>query len=401
MDCTYFKIEPMYEKEEFIRSVWISLAKEDVPLSVFDSELSEVTQEQYRILSASAVYETHWQGEIGRDRSESYIDFETYYEQIPYTVYERKHNYSTGKNEEKPVTKYRKEERQRQVTKQRTVTDWSFESGKHYGSADCFSCVDYSKECSEYRLNKDFQWHDCKSMSESDIKKEPDMNLTENMLDFAQSKHEEKIEEQLYVELPGDHVKNISYQIDNYLITDISLVKVPEYQTTITYNGETFVKKGFAFGNMMISKAKISNPTSIESGKEELKKKRDQEIEERKLKSYRLMDKRPLPFKIISWVLLLASIAGSALLKIVTPIVILFAAAIVSAVFAKIYEKIVCAIIRKNTEIENSITEDLCEEACRDYEKTRRMEMLDVLNKKLASLGLKPATESELLNKGE
>ena len=38
-----------------------------------------------RILFNSISYHARWSGEIGDDRKETYTDYETYYETVPYT----------------------------------------------------------------------------------------------------------------------------------------------------------------------------------------------------------------------------------------------------------------------------------------------------------------------------
>ena len=83
----FYKIDPMYEKKEFLRKAWISLAHEDVPLEVFEADFGDVTQEEYHILCTGADYEVSWSGEIGNDRIEYYMDVETYYDREPYTDY--------------------------------------------------------------------------------------------------------------------------------------------------------------------------------------------------------------------------------------------------------------------------------------------------------------------------
>ncbi|MBE6602340.1 MAG: hypothetical protein E7637_07555 [Ruminococcaceae bacterium] len=394
----YFKIDPMYQKDEFRRKAWISFAKEDAPLDVFNSELSDVTQEQYRIISSTANYDTKWEGEIGYDRRESYLDVETYYEKIPYTDYERKYNYSTKQYEQVPVTKYRKEERQRQVTKYRTVTDWFSRHGNHSGTASCFEYVDTMDTFDFLRLLKDFDADFCKAMSTADLEKDSSMRLSDSIMDMASDHLKEKIDSNLRKSLPGDRSTDISYDITEYTVTHTSMIRVPEYHTTLTYNGQTYEKRGFAIGKMRISEANIPNPESVEEGKKKLEQKRDLEIKERERKASQTIDKKTLPFALISWGLLLASIAVSAFLRFLVPVVILFAAAVGMTIFARIQETVVRQKIKKITDTQNQKTRTACSDACRDYEKNKRAELLNALNKKLTSLGLKPATEAELLD---
>ena len=110
MKLSFFKIDPMHEKKDFLRKAWISLAKEDVPLDVFGADFSEVFEKNYHLLCTGATYDMSWNAEIGNYRTESYIDIETYYDNEPYTDYEEKYDHQEEKIVRKAVTKYRKVE---------------------------------------------------------------------------------------------------------------------------------------------------------------------------------------------------------------------------------------------------------------------------------------------------
>ena len=96
MDELLGKIVPQFEKENFQRKAWVALAKEDVPIEVFDANFSAVKEETHRVLVVNTTYRAAWTAEIGNDRQESYTDFETYYENIPYTDYETKYKNDTA-----------------------------------------------------------------------------------------------------------------------------------------------------------------------------------------------------------------------------------------------------------------------------------------------------------------
>lgn len=141
MEHKFGKIQEKFSKDDFIRKVLITLMDEDAPIDVLKVDFSNFTQKEYLVYSTDVNYSLNWQGEIGYYRTESYTDYEKYYEKIPYTDYEKYYDHSEQKFKIRPVTKYRQEERERPVAKTRTVTDWTFTSGKSRGSVSILTCV--------------------------------------------------------------------------------------------------------------------------------------------------------------------------------------------------------------------------------------------------------------------
>jgi len=398
MNTESVKITPMYDEKEFLRKVWISMAKEDAPLEVFEQDFSEVTQKQYRICSGTASYDTTWSAEIGNDRVETYTDYEKYYEKIPYTEQVKKYNASTKQYEYVPEQKYRQEERYRPVTKKRTVTDWMPGSGEHSGSVRCLGCLEKLNSEGLERFSNDFKTADdgcISALSYEELENNPDMQVTEFVSDSVYKWHEPRIERQLERALPGDHNRNVHYKITSYDQTDITLFAAPEYSASITYNGKTYPKRAFAFGNMTVDGVKIPNPQSIEEIKKQKRKATSEEIQKRNDAVDGKVWKSTAMLSLISIALLAVSIVVSVSLKFLMPVIVSFAAAFVAFVFSRIQLSQKKTAIKEATEKENKEAQALCDDACANYESHKKAEILEVLNKKLDTLGLAPASDSE------
>lgn len=395
MRQSYYKIDPMYEKKEFLRKAWISLAHEDVPLEVFESDFGDVAQEEYHILCTGADYEVSWSGEIGNDRIETYLDVETYYDQEPYTDYERKYNASTKNYDTVPVTKYRRVEKQRQVQKRRTVTDWHSGSGEHAGSAKSWDCVDPRGTFDDKRYSEDVKSDYFVDFDEDELAQAPDMYPTDAMLSRADNLRDEHLRRNLHISLPGDHSRGITYRTLAYDHTYTTMFRVPEYVATIHYNGNAYTKRAFACGNMTMSKARIPNPISAESEKKRLNIQRNKEIETAKEKLEKKAwgkEKRASHLAIIA---LLASIATSLLIKDIYLVVGCFIAAIVLFINAKTTRKNAEAAAGEKLNKLAEETDATYSDKIQNYQNHRKADLLSALNKKLSALGLEPATEAE------
>ena len=398
MNQSFFKIDPMHEKKDFLRKAWISLAKEDIPLDVFKEDFCEVTKEDYHLLCTGADYDFSWSGEIGHYRTEYYVDFEKYYEQIPYTAYEKTYDSESKSYYQKPVTKYRKEERQRQVQKQRTVTDWHSGSGNHSGTATSWECIDPRGTFSKHRYDTDIKKDYFVALKPEELANAPDMVITDAMQDRADDLRIESAEKNLRSVLPGDIAKNITYQTNSYIPTYASLFKFPEYSASIIYQGKTYVKRAFAFGGMTMNQVEIPNPISVEEEKKRINQDRDKKIEEQ----FEIIKKnswnKVFPFYLLSISLLALSIIMSLFVNYFFPVILCFALAIGMFVFTK---KIVKKVKANATEEFNKETQNLnaiYKEKLDNYNDDHNAEIFKVLNDKLVSLGFEPANESEFYN---
>ena len=397
LEESFYKIDPMYAKEEFLRKAWISLAHEDVPLEVFDADFGDVTQESYHILCTGADYDVSWSGEIGNDRVEYYMDVENYYDREPYTDYEQKYNSTTRQYETVPVTKYRKVEKQRQVQRSRTVTDWHSGSGDHSGTAKSWDCVDARNTFDAKRYEKDVHSDDFVEFDD-ELERSPDMQPTDAMLAHAEDLRDENLHKQVYRSLPGDHSRSVNYRINSYSLEYVTMFRVPEYVATITYDGTTYTKRAFACGDMTMSHAKIPNPISAEKEKKRLQDQRNKTIVEA-MEHYeaQVWTKVKLA-STLAILVLLASIAASLLIHSLIPMLSCFIAGVVMYIFTHVTRR---NAEKTATDKLNKVADEAyatCKDKVENYQRHRNAELLDALNKKLASLGLQPATEAEFNN---
>ena len=363
-------------------------------------EFSDFTQKSHRVIYGLASYSATWSAQIGNDRKETYTDYEKYYERIPYTVYEEKYNYSTKRTETVAVTKYRQEERQRAVLKERTVTDWNSGNGEHSDIVERFAGLDDMPNNGLARFLYDFSKIDENYISElslDEIEKNPKMQITEATSKFVFDVHAPEIYRQLYSSLPGDHIKNVDYNITSYNQSKIQLIEAPEYSASIKYDGKEYKKVGFSFGNMTIGGDVIPNSVGIEEIKLQKQKATKEEINKRNEEIDDKVWNATSKISIVSIVLLLASIIVSAFVKFLAPVIICFICAIGMCTFSMTYSKKTKIEIQDITDIENIAAQKACDDECLNYEKTKKAEMLVLLNKKLSSLGLEPINDSEFL----
>lgn len=93
--CDKFKILPEHSESDFLRKVWISLAKENAPSELFSEDFGEVQKTEHEVFFESVSVEVDYQASIGYDREEPYIAYETYYEDEPYLTTESYYDSNT------------------------------------------------------------------------------------------------------------------------------------------------------------------------------------------------------------------------------------------------------------------------------------------------------------------
>lgn len=390
------KIVPQFEKENFQRKAWVALAKEDVPIEVFDANFSAVKEETHRVLVVNTTYRAAWTAEIGNDRQESYTDFETYYENIPYTEYETKYNSTTKQNERIPVTKYRKEERQRQVTKYRTITDWHTGNGEYADSGQFFDGIDTNKDFDKYRFFEDYKPEYVLELSDEELAEHPEMVITDSMLNLACDVQKRDMETLTRASVRGDHIRGFSCHATEFNTSFSSLIMVPEYSADIKYNGKTYTTRAFPIGNMQISSAKISNPKSVASEKQRQEDETKAENRKRTAEIEPKVWKESKALSFLSIALLLASILCSLLVKVLFLVISCFAVAIGVTALAMLNTKKIRNRIESLVKAENDAAMEACNNAVENYEKYHKAELLEALNKKLISLGFSLAEMSEI-----
>ncbi len=398
MKLSFFKIDPMYEKKEFLRKAWISLAKEDVPLEVFKADFDEVVKRDYHLLCSGADYDMSWSGEIGNYRTESYIDIETYYEQEPYTEYEKTYDASTRTYYQKPVTKYRRVEKQRQVTKERTVTDWHSGGGEHSGEAESWECIDAGETFSKARYDADVDVDYFVEFEADELANAPDMMITDGMQARADELRRQEAERNLDSALPGDTHRSITYRMLSYTPTYAALFRFPEYSASISFQGTAYTKRALAFGGMTHSVAGIPNPISIEAEKEKLAQELDKKIEEEYKSLKDAAWKKAMPYYLASFGMFGLSILVSLFLHYMVPLFVFFILSIVGFIYVK---KKVKAIKKEANDALDKKSKELTEiydKRIENYTSEHMAEIFNALNKKLADLGFDPVSEDEFQN---
>lgn len=395
MRQNYFKIDPMHERQAFLRKAWISLAQEDVPLDVFSSDFSDVEQEEYHLLCTGADYEMEWSGEIGDHRMESYIDIETYYENEPYTEYVREYDASTRSYHQKPVTKYRSVEKQRQVTRQRQVTDWHSGSGEHSGGAKSWECIDERGTFDHTRYNQDIDSRYFTAFTEEEMRESPDMIITDEMLTRANALCVRDAEINLHCAIPGDTSRNVTYCMYSYTPTYASLYRFPEYTASISYMGITYTKRAFAFGGMTMSKVDIPNPISVETEKRKLGQERDKKIAEEREEIEKKGWAKAFKVYLASIGAFVLSLVCSLFINYLLPVILLFVTSVGGYIFAKQYVKYIEKTASEELTAKTEEITAIYAERVENYKKERLATIISTLNKKLVSLGLEPVTARE------
>ena len=387
------KIAPLFDKDAFLRKTWITLAREDAPIEIFNTGSVEVVTEEKRVFFNAISYSTRWEGEIGNDREESYTDYETYYEKIPYTDYVRKCDPNTKQWYDAPVTKYRDEKRQRAVTRTRTVTDWHYSKGSHSGTDSDFVCIDGSID--KDRFSEEYDSEYVKTLSSAELAAESDMKITDSMYSQIKPLHDAAIYVDVLKSLPGDRNRGITHSIEEYCNTDSALIKVPENFANITFEGAKYTKQAFPFGEMTLDGDKIENDHGLIAKKRELDKKRENAVNNQEEETEKNILRAAAPISFAAMGLLVLSIVVSIFVKVFALVIAGFALSVAGFVLSKILTNIVIA--KENRKASNfaEMKQKQMEREYSTFEKEYRAKVLAELNKKLASLGYDPATSSE------
>ena len=383
------KILPQFNEQTFLRKAWIKLAQDDAPIEIFERGNVEASLEEKRIFFNSVAYEGSWTGEIGNDRQESYTDYENYTEEIPYTDYELKWDRDLKKNVRVPVTKYRKEQRQRAVTKTRTVTDWHSSSGSYSGSNSDFVCIDGALDRPLFTEEYDASY--IKYLSEAEVTAEPDMAITKNMHGAIKQTHANAIDRDVDRALPGDHQRSVNYTVDSYRSTQSFLIKTPVYSATISYLGKEYAAHAFPFGKMKLNGDTVENDHGLRAKRASLKRLRDDAIANQEAEVEARKWKTIMPVAYTSVALLALSILISLFIRVLPLVIIGFGLAIAGLFYSKIKNKAAQEKAKEEAKSFASIKDREMNEAYDTFAKEYKEKLLTALNKKLTSLGYEPA----------
>ena len=388
------KLLPEYTKEEFLRKTWITMARDDVPFSVFENCDVKIITLNHRVLDDTLAYGASWEAEIGNNRTETYTDYENYQEKIPYTDYET--YYDNGQRRQRAVTKYRYETRQRAVTKTRTVTDWYFTNGTHSDETRAVVETIPGIQLDTSRYLYDFargKKENTVILNEGD---DPNMSVTEAILDVATPQHRSNIKSQVEASLPGDKNRGLSYDITSAYHKNTFLLSAPEYIADISYLGKKYTKRAFAFGTMQVEGAKIPNVESAESRRSEINKKANAEIQKISNTCDKNIESRSFIPAVGSLGILAASIIVSLFVHFTFLVVAMLLAGIAGFIASRMLFK---KIEASETAIANDKQQKIKSAAAKEianYSTNHKEQLLEKLNKKLASLGLKEATINEI-----
>lgn len=459
MEEKFLKIEPMHDKKAFLRKVWVELANADVPLDVFNSDFSDVKIEEYHILSTKANFSANWQGDIGSYYDEPYEDFETYYEEIPYIGLERTYDCEIGwydkrvektreEERQRRVTRYRKKTEWHFSNGRYSGEVKSFECVDPKGS---FSSERYEKDVdSKYYIPFiDEELAKSKDMiiTNQMMDRVAELHKKDGEKKMCSSLPGDTYENINYsfnctptcatlMRFP-EYYTNIIYNGKAYERRafafggmTLSGEKINNPLTT-----QDVVKKKMDDGKAYVKAKKDETDKAIKAKKDET----DKAIKEKEFETTDITFKRTLDiddkvwsetkiFLIASAALLLISIIMSLFLRYIVPVIILFVCAIAGLVVSKIFYKKTRTVTESVANIKNSADKlelekytnklnaecadyadtlsSKCVEECKthmdnitheceNYEKSRRADILNALNAKLASLGMPPASVDE------
>ncbi len=362
------EIIPEFSKEDFIRAAWIALAEEDVPFDVFEQNFGEVSQTEHQVLIRSIDADMTYQASIGYDRQEPYIAYESYYETESY--YDSQgHKQTRQVRKERPVTKYK------------TVTDWNALHGNHSASAIAVVENTSSMYLDEVLFKKSFRSISAESLTSPSDEKATEMQITETALKAANSDCVDQFHRSVCNSLPGNHYKDVNCNISAITKLSDTLYLAQEYETTLNYNGKTYTKNAFAFGNINIGGDKIENDESLKKITDKISKKKE-------CIPGMIWDKTKT-ISLITMALLTLSIIVAIFIHVTALVVIAFIIAAGSFVYNTI------SVNKETKSITATITTEVNAEI-EDYISNYKVKQREILNNKLKSLGYKPVSADEL-----
>ena len=392
---------PEFSADQFLRSAWITLAKEDAPIEVFSQDFQEIKQIEHQVVSDHIEYDVDYQASIGYDREESYITTEKYYEDQPYIAYEKQYNRTTGQYEERQVTKYKKVQKERPVTKYKTVTDWHPVSGTYHGSSLAIAENIKGLYLDIELFNKSFVDISLESISPIKDDEAASINLSEYATSFANTKHAFNIRSSVESSLQGDHSQDLDLQ--NLSITGKRLIlyKTSEYQSHIVFDGKPYLKRAFPLGSMPIGGDRIPNNDDLDSVTEKMEQELDEAIKKRKETTEETIKKTTTGISIATIALLALSIIVSCFVHVMPLVIIAFVLAVAAFVFNTVFVNKKDKEEHKKEENEISELESKVTDEIVDYSINYRVKRLNALNNKLQSLGLNPVSADEMSQEEE
>ena len=390
------KIIPEYSKEEFLRAAWIELANEDAPIEVFNEDFKEVRENEHQILIDSISVDVTYQVSVGYDRQEPYIAYETYYENEPYLTTESYYDTNTHSTRTRQVTKYKKVQKQRQVTKYKTVTDWNAINGNHHASSIATAENLPGQYLDKNLFISSFTTKNSDSTVLLDDEEFEQIKLNDSAHDDVMSEHRSKIYSSLYNSLPGDHTRELDYQIKDITEHTSTIYKTCEYEASVGFKGKNYTKKAFPFGSMAIGGDKIENTVSLESVTQKMKNELLLKIKDRKKQISENVWKSTKLVSIVNFILLYLSIMVSLFVRSTAAVITVFAVAFIFFAFNWVLVKRTTEDESKKAQKDIKAETDKTDSEIENYATNYKSRQKEALNKKLKSLGLEPASAEEL-----
>lgn len=206
------KLKKEVSKEDFLRHVLISLAKDDkAPSNIAEASFGEVTERSIPMLLLSADVHVTYSASIGYDRKETYYEYR--------------------KNSDGTTTR---------VEKTRTVTDWSPYSGALDTSKTTYETN--SEEC-----DRDLELCFGKAFKTSKGEPVPADEIAVSPRAYSAAIDECEAMARAEIKWPGDHQKDKNVNCTSKA-TAISCYITPVYDVTYTYGGKEYKVSGFAIG---------------------------------------------------------------------------------------------------------------------------------------------------------
>lgn len=326
-----FTISKEIEKDVFLRRVLIELGNDpDTPIDSVHATFGEVREGLKEVVMCSASVSGTCDASIGYDRQEPYTDYEKYREKIGDTYVER----------QRPVTKYR------------TVTDWRPFSTQFSGKATCVAYNDGGF------AGDDVIWA-IKTAKPQNINETGMVTLCPAGLESAIS----RCESQVYIEqvsLPGDRQKDVRHR-ENATVEDVVCFRVPYYEVTYTYEGGSYNAFCFASGGLSVRAEKPPKDLDLE-----------QEVKDRTVATQAAAN--------TAWWIAFGSLAVGALACFLLKFCWLWPVSVVALILA----------VRANKKHNDNV-----EECSRKLTSDIGAAKVEELKKALASHGYEPLSESE------
>ena len=217
------RIVPAFTKTEFLREIYRQFARDDAPLDIFDVQIGNPDCSERQILTELVHAQVRYTAGIGYDRQEPYLTTESYYDR------DLKCN------------------RERYVTKYKTVTDWSTTDGSIQASSIAITENVPENNVDTALFAQAYLESDETAFEELSENEQDDIRLSDAALQRLEEEHDAEFYSEVNRQLPGDRSRDIRYTAD---ISDrfLTLYQTPEYTVSFQYRGETYVRYAFPFG---------------------------------------------------------------------------------------------------------------------------------------------------------